>query len=410
MYIALFIAIITILILEFGLERYLAVLNIRNSSKSLPKILQGIYDTEKYNRQQEYFRTNARFGMITSTFSFLTVLLMYLLQGFGWVDSLIIQLTDNKILQTLFFFGILMWVNNLLYIPFDWYQTFVVEEKFGFNKVTPKLFVTDRLKSWLLGALFGGGILTLILLIYNLTTDYFWLLAFSAVTFISLLTTMFYSELIVPLFNKQTPLPEGDLRDAIEQFAAKADFKLKNIYIIDGSKRSTKANAYFSGIGPKKRIVLYDTLITQMEKDEIVAVLAHEIGHFKHKHVLKNVLFTLPFNLLLFYLLGWILQDDLLAQVMGGEKASFHLNAIAFFTLYTPVSTVLDLAGNVLSRKYEYQADAYAAKYGYGEALISGLKKLSSQSLSNLLPHPLYVFFNYSHPTLYQRILRIQSP
>lgn len=410
MYIALFIAIITILILEFGLERYLAILNIRNSSKSLPKILQGIYDTEKYNRQQEYFRTNARFGMITSTFSFLTVLLMYLFQGFGWVDSLIIQLTDNKILQTLFFFGILMWVNNLLYIPFDWYQTFVVEEKFGFNKVTPKLFVTDRLKSWLLGALFGGGILTLILVIYDLTTDYFWLLAFSAVTFISLLTTMFYSELIVPLFNKQTALPEGDLRDAIEQFAAKADFKLQNIYIIDGSKRSTKANAYFSGIGPKKRIVLYDTLISQMENDEIVAVLAHEIGHFKHKHVLKNVLFTLPFNLLLFYLLGWILQDDLLAQVMGGEKASFHLNAIAFFTLYTPISTVLDLAGNVLSRKYEYQADAYAAKYGYGEALISGLKKLSSQSLSNLLPHPLYVFFNYSHPTLYQRILRIQSP
>jgi STE24 endopeptidase len=410
MYTALFIAIITILIIEFGLERYLAFLNIRNSSKPLPDILQGIYDAGKYSQQQEYFRTNTRFGMITSSFSFVTVLLMYLLQGFGWVDGLIIQFTDNNILQTLFFFGILMWINNLLYIPFDWYQTFVVEEKFGFNKVTPKIFITDRLKSWLLGALFGGGILTIILVIYNLTPDYFWLLAFSSVTVISLFTTMFYSELIVPLFNKQTPLPEGSLRDAIEQFAGKADFKLKNIYIIDGSKRSTKANAYFSGIGPKKRIVLYDTLVSQMETDEIVAVLAHEIGHFKHKHVLKNVLFTLPFNLLLFYLLGRILQSDLLAQVMGGEKAVFHLNAIAFFTLYTPISTILDLAGNLLSRKYEYQADAFAAKYGYGDALISGLKKLSSQSLSNLMPHPLYVFFNYSHPTLFQRILRIQSP
>jgi STE24 endopeptidase len=410
MYIALFIAIITILIIEFGLERFLAALNIRFSSKPLPQILQGIYDADKYNRQQEYFRTNARFGMITSTFSFLTVLVMYLLQGFGWVDALIVQFTDNKILQTLFFFGILMWLNNLLYIPFDWYQTFVVEEKFGFNKVTPKIFITDRLKSWLLGALLGGGILTLILIIYDLTPDYFWLLAFGAVTFISLLTTMFYSELIVPLFNKQTPLSEGPLRDAIEQFAASVDFKLKNIYIIDGSKRSTKANAYFSGIGPKKRIVLYDTLISQMETDEIVAVLAHEIGHFKHKHVLKNMLFSLPFSLLLFYLLGWMLQSNLLAQVMGGEKASFHLNAIAFFTLYTPVSTMLDLAGNYLSRKYEYQADAYAARYGFGEALISGLKKLSSQSLSNLMPHPLYVFFNYSHPTLFQRISKIQSP
>ncbi len=410
MYIAIFITIITVLIIEFGLDRYLAILNIRNSSKPLPFVLHGVYDAGKYIRQQEYFRTNARFGAITSTFSFVIVLLMYLLQGFGWVDSFIFQFTDNNILQTLFFFGILMWINNLLFIPFDWYQTFVVEEKFGFNKVTPGIFITDRLKSWLLGALFGGGILTLILLIYNLTPVYFWLLAFSSVTFISLITTMFYSELIVPLFNKQTPLPQGPLRDAIEQFADKVDFKLKNIYIIDGSKRSTKANAYFSGIGPKKRIVLFDTLISQLDTEEIVAVLAHEIGHFKHKHIMKNVLFTLPFNLLLFYLLGLILQSDILAQVMGGKNASFHLNAIAFFTLYTPISTVLDLAGNQLSRKYEFQADAFAAKYGYAEALISGLKKLSSQSLSNLMPHPLYVFFNYSHPTLFQRILRIKSP
>ncbi len=409
MLIALFVAIITILILEFGLERYLAFLNIKNSTKPLPSVLEGIYDQDKYARQQEYFRTNARFGMITSSFSFLLILFMYLLGGFGWLDQIVQQFTDNSILQTLFFFGILYMVNDILFIPFNWYQTFVIEERFEFNKVTPRIFVTDHLKNWLISLLFGGGVLTLILVLYQLTTDYFWILAFASVTGISLITSMFYSELIVPLFNKQTPLPEGELRDAIEKFATTVDFKLKNIFIIDGSKRSTKANAYFSGIGPKKRIVLYDTLTEQMTTDEIVAVLAHEIGHYKHKHVLKNFLFSMPFSLLLFYLLGWMLGSDLLAKVLGGESATFHLNAIAFFTLYSPVSTMLDLAGNVLSRKYEYQADAYANKYGFGEQLISGLKKLSAKSLSNLMPHPLYVFFNYSHPTLYQRILKIKS-
>jgi len=409
MLIVLFVAIITILILEFGLERYLAFLNIKNSTKPLPTVLEGIYDQAKYTRQQEYFRTNASFGMIRSSVSFLLILLMYLFGGFGWLDLIVQQFTDNLILQTLFFFGLLYLVSELLFIPFDWYQTFVIEEKFEFNKVTPRIFVTDQLKSWLISLLFGGGVLTIILVIFQFTTEYFWILAFASVTGISLITSMFYSELIVPLFNKQTPLPEGELREAIEKFATKVDFKLKNIFIIDGSKRSTKANAYFSGIGPKKRIVLYDTLTEQMNTDEIVAVLAHEIGHFRHKHVLKNFLFSMPFSLLLFYLLGWMLESDLLAKVLGGQKATFHLNAIAFFTLYSPASTILDLAGNMLSRKYEYQADAYATKYGFGEQLISGLKKLSAKSLSNLMPHPLYVFFNYSHPTLYQRILKIKS-
>lgn len=215
--------------------------------------------------------------------------------------------------------------------------------------------------------------------------------------------------MIVPLFNKQTPLEEGELRDAIASFATTSGFKLDNIYVIDGSKRSTKANAYFSGIGPKKRIVLYDTLITQMTTDEIVAVLAHEIGHYTYKHVLKGFLLSLPFNLLLFFLLGFTLKSELPALAIGGTEASFHLNALVFFTLYTPISMVPDLLGNIFSRRHEYQADAFAVQYGYGAALISALKKLSSSSLSNLMPHPLYVFFNYSHPTLYQRIKKINA-
>lgn len=403
----LFFLIIAILVIEFGFDRFLAILNIKYSKKQLPEILSGIYDEDKYARQQDYFRTNARFGMLTSSFSFILVLLMYSLGGFGWLDGIVQGLTDNVILHSLYFFGILFIVNDLIGIPLDWYHTFVIEEKFQFNKVTPRIFITDRLKSWGLSILLGGGILTIIIWLYNLTPEYFWLLAFGTTTVFSLIMSMFYSELIVPLFNKQTPLPEGELRDAIEKFASKVNFKLKNVFVIDGSKRSTKANAYFSGLGPKKRIVLYDTLMEQMTTEEIVAVLAHEIGHYKHKHVLKNYVFSLPFSLLLFYLLGWILNSDVLAQAMGGEKAMFHLNAIAFFSLYTPVSTLLDLTGNIISRKYEYQADAYAKKYGYGQELVSGLKKLSAKSLSNLMPHPLYVFFNYSHPTLYQRITKI---
>lgn len=404
-----FIIIIVILILEFGLARYLTFLNISNSKKKLPAILSDIYDSEKYNTQQKYFRTNARFGLITGTFSFITVLLMYSLGGFAWLDEIVSQWTDNQIFISLIFFGVIFIINDVIHLPFDWYHTFVVEEKFGFNKSTVALFITDKLKSWLLGTLIGGGILYVILWIYQLTPEYFWLLAFGVTTFFSLFMGMFYSELIVPLFNKQKPLPEGELRDAIQKFADSVQFKLKNVYIIDGSKRSTKANAYFTGLGPKKRIVLYDTLMDKMTTNEIVAVLAHEIGHYKHKHVLKNYAISLPFSLLLFYLLGVMLQSDLLAQALGAEKASFHLNSIAFFTLYTPVSMVLDLMGNIFSRKYEYQADAFAAKYGFGDELISGLKKLSATSLSNLMPHPLYVFFNYSHPTLFQRITKLMS-
>lgn len=403
----LFVIILVILTVEFGLNRILSYLNIRNSRISLPDELAGIYNPESYARQQAYFQTNSRFGMYSATFNFLLVAGMYAAGGFGWVDAWVQTITDNEILASLLFFGVLFLATDLLNIPFDIYDTFVIEEKFGFNKSTPGLFLADKLKSGVLMILMGGGILALIIWIYELTNDYFWLLSFGVVTFFGVVMSMFYSDLIVPLFNKQTPLEEGELRDSISAFAVRAGFKLDNVYVIDGSKRSTKANAYFSGLGPKKRIVLYDTLISQMTTDEIVAVLAHEIGHYKHRHVLKGFLLSLPFNLLLFYLLGLTLKSNLPALAAGGTEASFHLNAIVFFTLYSPVSTMFDLVGNVFSRRHEFQADAFAANYGYGAQLISSLKKLSSTSLSNLMPHPLYVFFNYSHPTLYQRIKKI---
>jgi len=408
----LFYTIIIILVVDFVFERCLSFLNIQNSKKKLPTILQDIYDLEKYTKQQDYFRTNTRFGMLTSTVSFLITLLMYSLGGFGWLDHLINTYIHNEILVPIVFFGVVYFASDLLLLPFEWYDTFVIEERFGFNKVTPKLFIVDKLKGYLMTIVIGGSLLSLVIWIYMLTPKYFWLLAWGVITAFSLFMSMFYSEIIVPLFNKQTPLDEGELRNAIEKFSNKVDFKLKNIYIIDGSKRSTKANAYFTGLGPKKRIVLYDTLMDKMTTDEIVSILAHEIGHYKHKHTLKNMAINLPSTLLLFFFFGYVLQSDAFAQALGGEKAAFHLNALAFGILYSPISILLDIGGNVLSRKFEYQADDFAKSHGYGNLLVSSLKKLSASSLSNLMPHPLCVFFHYSHPTLHQRMLNIdpESP
>jgi len=405
----LFIVIIVILVADFVLERFLAFLNIKASGKELPAILKDIYDPEKYAKQQDYFRTNAGFGILTSSFSFLVTLMMFVFGGFAWVDGVVLHYVQNPIWTPVLFFGIIFIVNDIIGIPFELYDTFVIEERFGFNKVTPKLFVLDKLKGYAMMIVLGGGLLSLVVWIYTLTPTYFWLLAWVVITGFSLFMTMFYSQIIVPLFNKQTPLADGELRTEIEKFATKTGFKLDNIFVIDGSKRSTKANAYFSGLGAKKRIVLYDTLMDKMTTDEIVAVLAHEVGHYKHKHTTINFLISMPTTLLLFLFFGLILQSDALAQALGGTKASFHLNAIAFSFLYSPFSMILDIVTNVLSRKFEYQADAYAAKYGFSDQLKTGLKKLTATSLGNLMPHPLYVFFHYSHPTLYQRIVRLNN-
>ncbi len=405
----LFYSIIAILVADFLLGRTLSFLNIKNSRKALPEAIADIYDKQKYARQQDYFRTNAKFGWCISILSFVLILCMYSLGGFAWIDSLVRSFTTNELVVSLAFFAVLFLANDILTLPFQLYGTFVIEERFGFNKITPALFVTDKLKGWLINLLIMGGLLSAIILIYQATPQYFWLIAWAVVTGFSLFMSLFYSELIVPLFNKQTPLEEGELRNAIEKFAQKTDFKLKNIYVIDGSKRSTKANAYFTGWGSKKRIVLYDTLMKQLTVDEVVAVLAHEVGHNKHKHTLKGMLVSLPTTLFMFFILGFILQSDEVAQSVGVAQASFHINMLVFSILYTPISLILGLLDNVLSRKFEYQADHFVRIHGMAEELISSLKKISSNALSNLMPHPWYVFFNYSHPSLYQRITRLRE-
>lgn len=401
--------IVAILVGDFFVERGLALLNTLHVKAELPSQLKDLYDADEYAKQQRYFKVNQKFTLVTASYSLLLILLMFAFGGFAIVNDYAAGITQYPILVSLIFFGIIFFLNDLLTIPFEIYAQFVIEQRFGFNKATPLIFIGDKLKSWGLMILIGGGLLALIEQIYFWAGDQFWLLAWVLVGGFSIFITMFYSDLIVPLFNKQTPLEEGELRTEIEKFADKAGFKLNNIFVIDGSKRSTKANAYFSGLGSKKRIVLYDTLIQDLTPEEIVAVLAHEIGHYKKKHTLMSLFLTLANSLVMLYLLGLILNSDVLAEAFGIKKATFHLNVLAFGLLYTPVSQTIGVLVNIFMRRNEYQADAYAAGFGLGEALISALKKLSVKSLSNLKPHPAYVFVYYSHPTLLQRMEAIRK-
>jgi len=405
----LFYIIIGLLVADFIFERFLEFLNSTQWSDQLPEEVKDIYDEQEYQKQQAYEKVNFRFSMVSSSFSFALMFLMVLFAGFALVNNWALSVSVNPILVALVFFGILMLASDLLTTPFSAYDTFVIEEKFGFNKTTPKTFILDKLKGYLLGAIIGGGLLALIIYIYQLTTTSFWIYTWIVITGFSVFMVLFYSNLIVPLFNKQTPLPEGELKTAIEDFSAKVGFKLDNIYVIDGSKRSTKANAYFTGFGAKKRIVLYDTLINDMSTNELVAVLAHEIGHYKKHHVIWSLLLgTLQTGIVLFIFSLFVGSPDLSAA-LGVETPSFHIGLIAFGILYSPISMVTGLAMNIFSRKNEYEADAFAAKYFDAGELASALKKLSVKNLSNLRPHPVYVFFHYSHPTLLQRLQALKT-
>ncbi len=399
-----FLLIIFIVVLDFVWTQYLAYRNRRLMSTVIPPQLEGIYDKGDYTKQQEYQKVNSKLGLYTSLVSFLVLLIILTLGLFGWLDDLLRQYISNEILLTLAFFGVIYILNDLITLPLDYYSTFVVEERFGFNKSTKKIFWLDQLKGLLLTIVLGGAILALITWLYQSLGEYAWLYAWGAITAFSLFMTLFYSNIIVPLFNKQTPLEQGDLRDAIESFANKAGFAINNIYVMDASKRSTKANAYFTGFGAKKRIVLFDTLINDLSTDEIVAVLAHEVGHYKKKHTLQGMTISIFYTGVVLFLLSLLLYNHDIAMALGGKETSFHLGLIAFSVLFTPVSLFLGVFSSMLSRKNEYQADAYAASFGLAAPLISGLKKLSVKSLSNLNPDPLFVFFHYSHPTLLQRI------
>jgi len=398
-----------IIVFDFLLERILDYLNATRWSDELPPELEGIYDPEKYSQSQSYLKVKSRYNLVMSTFFFVLIISMILFRGFGFISNEIQEVTTHPVLQALLFFGVIGLVSDLISTPFSAYFTFVIEEKFGFNKTTVRTFILDKLKSWLLMIIIGGLVLSLVVWIFEVTGSSFWIWVWLVLSVISIFMSMFYSTLIVPLFNKQKPLEAGSLRDQIEAFAKKVRFKLTDIYTIDGSRRSTKANAYFTGFGPKKRIVLYDTLIEKHTEEELVAVLAHEAGHFKKKHVLSGLVMSLLNSLLVLYILSLFLSEgsdisNAIVSALGGNTFSFHLGVLGFGLLYGPLSLLTGLLMNARSRKNEYEADRFAADHYNAQALSSALIKLSTDSLSNLRPHPAYVFFYYSHPGLLDRL------
>jgi STE24 endopeptidase len=403
-----FFLILIIPIAGFITERYLDYLNSTMWSDNLPDRLEGICDREEYRRTQLYQRDNDRLSFWSSSLNLAVILIVIIAGGFAFIDNISRSISGNIIIVSLIFFGIIGLTSDVINIPFSIYDTFVIEKKYGFNTMTVRTFITDHIKSWFIAALIGAPVLGLIVWLYYITGEHFWLYAWGVITLFSVFINLFYSELIVPLFNKQTPLPDSPLRTEIESFARKTGFQLKNIYVIDGSKRSTKANAYFSGFGPKKRIVLYDTLQDELTDEEIVAVLAHEIGHYKKKHVLFALISSVILTGLMLFLFSLVVNNPSLSQAMGAKQSSFHLGLIVFGILYSPLSLIIGLFSNYISRRNEFAADRFVKENFRPAILGNALKKLSIKNLSNMMPHPAYVFFHYSHPPLLSRLEKLE--
>ena len=399
----LFYILISILIISFIVDKVLDALNAKHYNDPIPPELSDVYEEEDYLKSQNYKKANDRFSSIASSISLVVTLFFFYLDGFAFVDEWARTFSDNTIIIALLFFGSIMFASDLLSTPFSYYHTFIIEEKFGFNKTTLKTFLVDKIKGWLMSAILGGLLLSIIIWFYESVGSNFWLYAWGIIAVFVFFMNMFYARLIVPLFNKQTPLCDGSLKTKIQDYAQKVGFKLDKIVVIDGSKRSTKANAYFSGFGSEKRVTLFDTLIKDLEEEEIVAVLAHEVGHYKRKHILFNLIISILIMGFTFWLLSLFIGNPILSEALNVASPSFHIGLIAFGILYSPISELTGLIMNFISRIFEYQADNYAKETFDAAPLISGLKKLNKNSLSNLTPHPAYVFVYYSHPTLLQR-------
>jgi STE24 endopeptidase len=405
----LFYVIIAIIIANYLLDRYLSFLNKTHWIDSLPAELADVYSEEKFQQSITFRKESYCFSIISESFSFLILLLFLLLGGVALVDGWARNFTSNPIFIALIFTAIIGLVSDLLSTPLDVYDTFVLEQKYGFNTTTYRTFILDKLKGLLLGGIIGGGLLAAFIWFCQIAGSWFWLWAWLAFSAFSLFMTYFYSNIIVPIFNKQEPLEAGSLREAIETFCQKADFPLDNVYVINGSKRSTRANAYFTGFGKRKRIVLYDTLREQLTENEIVAVLAHEVGHYKRKHVKMGMVSSFIQMGASLFILSLFINQPVFHEALGVNLPAIHVGLLSFGILYTPVSMILGLIGNHYSRKHEFQADAFAVSFNLSDNLISGLKKLSSNNLSNLTPHPVFVFFHYSHPPLLERIKAMEK-
>jgi STE24 endopeptidase len=398
------------LILEYILELVANLLNLKALKLELPPALEGIYKAEDYHKSQEYIRVNTRFGLIENTFTLFLLLTFWFSGGFNWFDQIVRTWSFIPLVSGLFYIGILVLAYSLIMLPFSVYNTFVIEERFGFNKTTPRTFLLDLIKGLSLALLIGGALLAGILALLEYVGSYAWLYCWAAVIIFSLGMQYVAPTLIMPLFNKFTPMESGELREAIFRYASSVNFPIKNVFVMDGSKRSSKSNAFFTGFGKNKRIALFDTLIAKHTVREMVAVLAHEVGHYKKKHILQGLIISILHTGLLFFLFSLFLGNSDLYQAFYMEHESIYSGLLFFGLLYTPIDTVLSVIMQMISRKNEYEADRFAAETTDNpDILTSALKKLSATNMSNLTPHPFYVFMNYSHPPILQRLQAIQD-
>ena len=396
--------IVALVILNYLVETLIKILNYRESKKPLHPTLANLYSESEYRRSLEYSQANFSLSVINGTYSIIIMVAALAFGLFGAIDQYVRERIESEILIALAFFAIVGLASDLLDLPFDIYGTFVVEAKFGFNKTTPATFILDKLKGYALAALIGGGLLALIVFIYQETGGAFWVLGWLLLSAFSLIMFMFGTTLILPLFNKLKPLEDGELKDEILKYCAQEGYSIGRLFVMDASKRSSKANAFFAGLGKSKTIVLFDTLIDKLTTKEIMAVLAHEIGHYKKKHTLFGFLLSIAQSLVIFAVLGWALRFPELSNALGSDVSSFHLSILAFFIIFSPLSFALDLISNSISRRNEYEADQFAKQTYDGEPLKSGLIKIATDSLANLSPHPLAVKIYSTHPPLLQRL------
>lgn len=403
--------ILTVLAVGYALDLLLSFLEIHSLHPELPAEFRDVYDEEKYRKSQEYSRVTTKFSLLQETVTFVLTLLFILIGGFNAVDLLARNAGWGSISTGLLFTGMLLLLSFLLGLPFSVYSTFVLEERFGFNKTTAKTFLLDLLKGILLAGIIGGPLLAAVLWFFEVTGAMAWIYCWLAVTLFTFILQFLAPVLIMPLFNKFTPLKDGELKRGISEYAAQQDFALQGIYTMDGSKRSTRLNAFFTGFGRFRRIVFFDTLVEKLSPQEIIAVLAHEMGHFKQKHILKMMVLSVVQTGLMFFILSLFLGNEQLFAAFGMDHISIYAGLIFFGFLYAPVSMLLSVFLHIYSRKNEYEADAWAVETteDQGEGLINGLKKLCVHNLSNLTPHPFNVFINASHPPVLQRIQAIRQ-
>ena len=402
------------LFLLWKLEFAATLLNLKAFPTAVPKVLEDLMDTAKLDKARDYLRVNARFGILQSTVSLVVLLVFWSLGGFGWLDLQARAFATSTVVAGLIFLSLLLLGQSVISLPFSVYDTFVIEQKFGFNRATPATFILDRLKGLLLGAVIGLPLAAAVLWIFSNVPNA-WLWAWVVVTAFQLILTYLAPSLIMPLFNKFTPMPEGGLKQEIEALGVTCGFPLSGVFVMDGSKRSTKANAFFTGLGKRKKIALFDTLVEKSSTPELLGVLAHEIGHFRCGHIKQRLVVGILQTAVIFYLLGLATDRDgkfarVLFDAFGVTQISPHVGLVLFSILLEPVSKLLGVLANAWSRRHEFEADAYAAKVtGDGAVLGEALKKMSADHLSHPSPAPLRVWLDYSHPPLVERLAALEK-